>query len=59
MKNVVQVTLTLYPEDLERWKQKAKADSRTLSQWVRMRLLAADARDEELATRMAELKDSR
>ena len=31
------------------WQAKADADHRTLSSWIRLRLLEADARDEELA----------
>jgi len=37
--------------DAERWQARADAEHRSLSQWLYLRLLAADARDEELATR--------
>jgi hypothetical protein len=42
-------TFAAFPEEIEAWRVKAKAVDRSLSEWIRLRLLAADARDEELA----------
>lgn len=38
----VTVTFTAYPEDVRRWVLQSKAEDRSLSQWLYMRLLAAD-----------------
>lgn len=38
-------------EEIERWKRNADADGVAFSKWIRQRLLEADARDEESATR--------
>jgi hypothetical protein len=55
----VNVSIAAYPTEIEIWKRKAKADGRSLSQWLRRRLIEADARDEELATRLSEVQDAR
>lgn len=47
----VPVTISALPSDEARWQARADADNRPLSQWLYLRLLAADARDEEMATR--------
>lgn len=46
-----------YPAEIERWKKRAKQENRPLSNWIRKRLLEADARDEELAARVSERHD--
>jgi hypothetical protein len=43
------VSFGAYPDEIARWK-KAAGDC-PLSKWIRRRLLAADARDEQEATR--------
>lgn len=43
--------IAAYPEEFERWQVRAEAEQRSLSNWIRMRLLQAEARDEEAATR--------
>jgi hypothetical protein len=48
---LIPVSVAAYPDELERWKRKAAADNRPLSNWLRTRLLQADARDEQEATR--------
>jgi len=40
------VSFGAYPEEIERWKSKAKDAQRTMSWWIRSRLLAMDAIDE-------------
>jgi hypothetical protein len=54
---LIPVSVAGYPEEVEAWKRKAEKDSRPLSSWLRLRLLAADARDEEMAVRMSERQD--
>ena len=39
-------------EEVERWKAAAMAERRPLSNWLRLRLVAADARDEEIAAHL-------
>lgn len=38
-----------FQDEWDKWREKAKAQDRTLSSFIRLRMLAADARDEELA----------
>lgn len=54
---LIPVSVTGFPEEIEIWKRKAEADNRSLSSWLRLRLLAADARDDELAVRTSERQD--
>ena len=54
---LIPVSVAAYPEEVENWKRKAEQDSRPLSSYLRLRLLAADARDEEQATRFSERQD--
>jgi hypothetical protein len=39
-----------YPDEVARWQKAADADHRSLSQWIRLRLLAADRREDALYT---------
>jgi hypothetical protein len=54
-----QFSIGAYEDEIERWKVKAAADHRPVSVWIRLRLLEADARDEELAARLSEQRDGR
>lgn len=54
-KKQIPVSFGAYPDELERWKAAAEAEDRPLSWWIRNRLIAADARDEELAAHEAGL----
>ena len=40
------VSLAAYPAEIERWKAAAKADSRPLAQWLRLRVLEAEKQQE-------------
>lgn len=42
------------PEEIARWKARAAQEQRSYGWWIRNRLLAADARDEESVARAAE-----
>lgn len=50
----VPVSFAALAADVSRWEARATADHRPLSQWLYLRLLAADARDGEMATRFTE-----
>lgn len=54
---LIPVSVTGFPDEVESWKRRADADNRSLSSWLRLRLLAADARDEEMAARSSERQD--
>lgn len=51
---LVTVSFAAKPSEIASWKAKAKADHRPLSAWLYLRLLAADARDEESVARTVE-----
>ncbi len=51
------ISFGAYPEEIARWRVLARADRRPLSQWIRIRLLAADAQDEERVARSVERTD--
>jgi len=44
-------------ENVERWKARAAAEHRSLSNWLLLRLFSVDARDEELSARASEMRD--
>ena len=46
-----------FPDEIERWREKARRADRTLSWWIRNRLLLSEAQDDETATRMSERAD--
>lgn len=50
-------TFAALQSEIAVWKQKAAADNRPVSQWIRLRLLAMDAQDEERAARVIEGRD--
>jgi hypothetical protein len=43
----IPVSFGAYPEELERWKKAAEEADRPLAWWIRSRLLAMDARDDQ------------
>lgn len=55
--NQVVASFGAYPDELARWKKRAREANRSFSAWIRVRLLEADARDEELAARVSERHD--
>jgi hypothetical protein len=46
----VTITFAAFPPEIDCWQASADADDRPLSQWIRLRLLEADRRDEALKT---------
>ena len=44
------VATAAYDEEIERWRRKAEADSRPISSWIRLRVLQAEAIEEEKAS---------
>lgn len=55
---LVIVSFGAMPEDLDRWTRAAKAIDRSLAWYLRSRLLAADARDDEIVARASERQDA-
>ena len=51
------VSIRAFAAEIERWARLAEADNRPLSNWLRLRLLSCDSRDEELAARASERLD--
>jgi len=39
------ITVKAPADEIDRWKKKAAAENRSLSSWIRLRLLALDARE--------------
>jgi hypothetical protein len=43
------ITIAVYPDELAKWIVKAKAEGRSLSNWIRMQIAAGERTGESLA----------
>jgi hypothetical protein len=55
---LIPVAFAASAEDIKRWKKAADAEGRSLAWWIRLRMLAMDAQEQERTARAVEHADA-